>query len=219
MDSAVVDKASDHKVPSYTGVGVCWSSIRSAAGSWWLTSSLAVRRCPDYSPFRYARIGTTLTLLVDPLEASLDGTPRRRVEATEYSCLHDLQRLYEHGRRDPDCLLRLFHVQNAPWATRYLLKKFGIDQRSDIVGTDFANYVRQKRAERRGGRPFPTAQTWPLKQDPWRGICKTAFGFDYLGAHLITEVQEPRDSADNDKIMGLHCFDEHGKPSLSPVLD
>ena len=54
----------------------------------------------------------------------------------------------------------MFHVQNAPWATQFLLRKFNINNRDDLIGTDFGKFVKYKRPERRGGKPFTSGKTW-----------------------------------------------------------
>ena len=79
-----------------------------------------------------------------------------------------------------EAVLRVMHVQNADWATRFLLHKFNITPRDDLVGTDFGKYVKYKRPERRGGKPFLSGKSWKTTHDPWRGISRTSFGLDYL---------------------------------------
>ena len=56
-------------------------------------------------------------------------------------------------------MLRVFHVQNADWATQFLLRKFNINARNDLVGTDFARFVECKRPGRHGGNPSLTAKS------------------------------------------------------------
>jgi len=109
-------------------------------------------------------------------------------------------------------VLRVFHIQNAEWATRYLLRKFNIDNHDDLVGTDFGRYVRHKRPERRGGKPFLSGKTWKVQYDPWRGISKTSFVVDYLkqyryGKHMTSLVEED----ESFKFMELNMFDDDGK--------
>ena len=62
--------------------------------------------------------------------------------------------------RGEEALLRVFHVQNAPWATQYLLRKFNINNRDDLTGTDFGKFIKYKRPERRGGKPFTNGKAW-----------------------------------------------------------
>jgi len=112
-------------------------------------------------------------------------------------------------------VLRVFHIQNAEWATRYLLRKFNIDSRDDLVGTDFGRYLRHKRPERRGGKPFLSGKTWKVQYDPWRGVSKTSFGMDYLKPYRYREQNNPRlERKESLKLMELNSFDDDG--TLSP---
>lgn len=52
------------------------------------------------------------------------------------------------------------HCQNADWAISFLLHKFNMSARDSLVGTDFGKYVKYKRAEKRGGKPFLSGKSW-----------------------------------------------------------
>ena len=52
------------------------------------------------------------------------------------------------------------HCQNADWAIQFLLHKFNITAKDSLVGTDFGKYVKYKRPERRGGKPFLSGKSW-----------------------------------------------------------
>ncbi|EEP75680.1 predicted protein [Uncinocarpus reesii 1704] len=135
----------------------------------------------------------------------------RKVAAQEIYDLQDLRKVYTNPERNGEAVLRVFHVQNADWAARYLLRKFNIDNRDDLVGTDFGRYVRHRRPERRGGKPFLSGKTWKVQYDPWRGISKTSFSVDYLKQY---NVPDPMNRCEDDgfKMMELNCFDEQDHP-------
>ncbi|QSS54073.1 hypothetical protein I7I53_01526 [Histoplasma capsulatum var. duboisii H88] len=141
----------------------------------------------------------------------------RKVAAQEIYDLEHLRRVYTNQERNDEAVLRVFHVQNADWATNYLLRKFNIDNRDDLVGTNFGRYVRHKRPERRGGKPFLSGKTWKVQYDPWRGISKTSFGLDYFKQYRCHEPMERKARArheqdDSLKMMELNCFDENDNP-------
>lgn len=52
------------------------------------------------------------------------------------------------------------HCQNADWAISFLLHKFNMTAQDSLVGTDFGKYVKYKRAEKRGGKPFLSGKSW-----------------------------------------------------------
>ena len=52
------------------------------------------------------------------------------------------------------------HCQNADWAIPFLLHKFNMTARDSLVGTDFGKYVKYKRPEKRGGKPFLSGKSW-----------------------------------------------------------
>ncbi|KAL9625320.1 MAG: hypothetical protein Q9160_000383 [Pyrenula sp. 1 TL-2023] len=160
-------------------------------------------------------------LVIDFQKATSADTSKRKVIAREIVNLKELRDLYASNRSDSSKSLRLFHVQNAPWATRFLLKKFNIHNRDDgLVGTDFGKYARYKRPERRGGKPILTGKTWRVTHDPWRGIARTSFGIDYLKPYRVKEDERRGRSrsredfeAQNLKMMEFNCYDEEDNPT------
>ena len=138
----------------------------------------------------------------------------RKVAAREIFNLEKLRKIYTSPEDTGEAVLRVFHVQNAPWATRFLLRKFNIDNRDDLVGTDFGRYVRHKRPERRGGKPFLSGKTWKVRHDPWRGISATSFGLDYLKQYKVPEPMSRMgvDVNDTEKMMELNCYNEDDNP-------
>ncbi|PGH10468.1 hypothetical protein AJ80_07511 [Polytolypa hystricis UAMH7299] len=135
----------------------------------------------------------------------------RKVAAQEIFDIEGLRKIYSNRERNNEAVLRVFHVQNAEWATKYLLRKFNIDNRDDLVGTDFGRYVRHRRPERRGGKPFLSGKTWKVQYDPWRGISKTSFGMDYLKQYPVrSPASRPHWGNEDEslKMMEMNCFDE-----------
>lgn len=130
--------------------------------------------------------------------------------AQELDGLDGLRKLYKDPHRGADANLRLFHVQNAPWATKFLLRKFNIDGRDELVGSNFGRYAKSTKPERRGGKPFPNAKTWKVQHDPWRGISKTSFGFEYLKAYKVHDPATEGRTSD-EKMMELNAYDDEGE--------
>ena len=135
---------------------------------------------------------------------------KRKVVAQELDSLDGLRKLYRDPRRGADANLRLLHVQNAPWATKFLLRKFNIDGRDDLVGSTFGKYAKFTKPDTRGGKPFPNAKSWRVQHDPWRGVSKTSFGFEYLKEYKVDDPLTEGRPAD-EKLMELNDYDEEGK--------
>ncbi|KAI9758262.1 MAG: hypothetical protein M4579_003121 [Chaenotheca gracillima] len=137
----------------------------------------------------------------------------RKVASEEINSIEGLRKVYTNPDRDREAVLRVFHVQNAWWATHFLLRKFNIDNRDNLVGTDFGNWVRHKRPERRNGKPVLNGKTWRTQHDPWRGISRTAFGVDYLKEYRMKTSSEREDPLQRDvKMMELNCLDSDENP-------
>ncbi|PGH28677.1 hypothetical protein GX50_08580 [[Emmonsia] crescens] len=158
-------------------------------------------------------------LIIDFIKQASDECQvgMRKVTAQEIYDLEHLRRVYTNPERNSEAVLRVFHVQNAEWAIKFLLRKFNIDNRDDLVGTDFGRYVRHKRPERRGGKPFLSGKTWKVQYDPWRGISKTSFSLDYFKQYrprdpMNREARGPHEEDDSLKMMELNCFDEDDNP-------
>ena len=157
------------------------------------------------------RLDVTITT-TDQVTLSKDQSQnrKRKVVAQEVDSLDGLRMLYRDVGRGADANLRLLHVQNAPWATKFLLRKFNIDGRDDLVGSDFGRYAKSSKADRRGGKPFPDAKTWRVQHDPWRGISKTSFGFEYLKEYRVRDPAAEGQSVD-EKMMKLNAYDDEGE--------
>lgn len=104
-------------------------------------------------------------------------------------------------------------MQNADWAERFLLHKFNINSRDDLVGTDFGKFVKNLRSERRVGKPLLEGKTWDTSHDPWRKISRTSFGIDYLKHYQCRKNAPQTNTGSNGKMMELNCYDEEDNPT------
>lgn len=110
--------------------------------------------------------------------------------------------------RGAEAVLRVFHVQNAWWATQFLLRKFNIKANDNLIGTDFGLFVKQKGSVRRGGKPFLSGKSWKTTHDPWRGISRTSFGVDYLKPYKRRNNVSQSSLNEDGKLMELNSYDE-----------
>ena len=177
------------------------------------TRSPGLKWYKDYSKVD-VRKGRVLVIDYVKWDHSKQGT--RKVAAEEVYDLNDLKNKACQPSRQDNAVLRVFHVQNAPWAVGYLLHKFNISAENDLVGTDFGKYLKaSKRQSTRGGKPFLSGKTWKTQHDPWRGVSKTAFGVDYMKCYPTQNpLRNPRRSMRSDtKMMELNCYDEEDNPT------
>jgi Mg2+ and Co2+ transporter CorA len=112
--------------------------------------------------------------------------------------------------------LRVIHVQNAKWATEFLLKKFNIKTSDSLVGTAFGVWAKYENPKSRGqgqnARPVPRGKTFRAQNDPWRGIARSGFGLDYLMHYPRRKVKETP-STRGMKMMELNHYDSLDNPS------
>ena len=143
--------------------------------------------------------------------------------AQEVSDVHGLRKLYADKDRCKQSALRVIHVQNAPWAVKFLMHKYNIMASDDLVGSDFGKWVKFDQPEWRAGKPLLKGKTWRTQRDPWRAIRRTAFGVDYLkasdvhssseGSHLAnSEVGRGVRLQEENKMMELNSYDEADAP-------
>ena len=151
--------------------------------------------------------------MVDYVKQDHTREGMKKVAAQEFNNIHSLKKLYASADRGREAVLRVLHVQNARWATDFLLKKFNISDSDDLVGTTFGRYVKHKRPERRGGKPFLSGKSWKTTHDPWRGISRTSFGLDYLQPCKVDRnAGTGYRKGWSDKMMELNCYDENDNP-------
>ncbi|KAI9815160.1 MAG: hypothetical protein M1832_005562 [Thelocarpon impressellum] len=134
-----------------------------------------------------------------------------KVAAEEIGSLEGLRRVYADAGRSRDAVLRVVHVQNADWATHFLLRKFNIDDRDKLVGTDFGDWARRGQPERRAGKPVLNGRTWKTQHDPWRAISRTAFGVEYLMQYGAGRADVGRLDREL-RLMELNCYDGDDAP-------
>ncbi len=105
-------------------------------------------------------------------------------------------------------------MQNASWATKYLLRKYNIDHRDDLVGTTFGRWARYEKPQVRAKKPVLNGKTWKVQRDPWRNISRASFGVDYL-KHFPTQSPTPssqgQESEASVKMMELNHYNDTGK--------
>lgn len=103
-------------------------------------------------------------------------------------------------------------MQNAPWATRFLLGKFNIDGGHDLVGTTFGRWAQYERPLVRNNKPVPNGRTFRVQRDPWRGISRTSFSCDYLKNFPRGKVRKTKRGT---KMMELNGYDADEMPQYA----
>lgn len=119
-------------------------------------------------------------LLIDYVAKEHTTEGRKKIVAQEFCDVESLRRFYRKEDLSAQAALRVIHVQNASWATEFLLRKFNIDPSDNLVGTTFGRWAQFDQAPERGGKPLLSGRTFRAQRDPWRGISRAAFGCDYL---------------------------------------
>ena len=170
------------------------------------------RKKVDCNSWEFGRV-----LLVDYVGKEHTENERRKIVAQEFWNLEGLKKFYDKTNRSKEAALRVIHVQNASWATKFLLKKFNINHHNDLVGTDFGRWAKYEQPQRRAGKPVLNGKTFKAQRDPWRGINRTAFGVDYLKQYERSdEGGGNRRLGSNQaavKMMELNCYDENDNPT------
>jgi hypothetical protein len=151
-------------------------------------------------------------LLIDYVAREHTTEGRRKVVAQEFDNVDSLRKFYADEDLAQQAALRVIHVQNAPWATRYLLRKFNIDPNDDLVGTTFGKWATYGRPQSRRGKPIPTGKTFRAQRDPWRGISRASFGCDYFEQYARGGIKTPKTDM---KMMDLNNYDKHDVPCYS----
>lgn len=121
-----------------------------------------------------------------------------------------LRRFYANQGLSQQAALRVIHVQNASWATRFFLRKFNIDHHDDLVGTTFGRWAKYEKPQHRGGKPVLNGKTFRTQRDPWRGISRAAFGLDYLRHYDARRFPNTETSM---KMMELNHYDALENPT------
>ncbi|KAL5392771.1 hypothetical protein DPSP01_000470 [Paraphaeosphaeria sporulosa] len=151
-------------------------------------------------------------LLIDYVDKNHTTQGRRKIVAQEFNDVEGLRNFYQNEELSGQAALRVIHVQNASWATRFLLRKFNIDATDDLVGTSFGRWARYERPQRRANKPVLNGKTFRTQRDPWRGISRTSFGCDYLKHYPANQVVES-DYVKSTKMMALNHYDEYDLPA------
>jgi hypothetical protein len=147
-------------------------------------------------------------LLIDYVGREHTPQGRKKIVAQEFCDIDSLRRFYRKEDLSNEAALRVIHVQNAPWATRFLLRKFNIDGNDDLLGTSFSRWARYEKPQQRGGKPVLNGMTFRTQRDPWRGTSRTGFGCDYMKHY---EKGSTRKSGTR-PMMELNHYDEDDQP-------
>jgi hypothetical protein len=154
-------------------------------------------------------------LMIDYVKKEKSREGMRKVAAEEIRDIDALHKVYLNPDRGEGAVLRVFHVQNAWWATKFLLKKFNISNSyHSLVETDFGDWVKTKKPERHAGKPVMNAKSWKTVHDPWRGVSRTMWGMDYLKQYKTKHPGIRRRECNDGKIMELNDYDEEGTVHL-----
>ncbi|QKX64050.1 uncharacterized protein TRUGW13939_11223 [Talaromyces rugulosus] len=165
-------------------------------------------------------------LVIDFAKADKSNSHVRKVAAQEIFSLDSLRRIYHapDAQKYPPAM-RVIHVQNADWAIPFLLRKYNIsaentNKHDNTVVADFGRYLRYKKPEMRGGKPFLAGKTWKVQYDPWRGVNKTSFGLDYIKSFpSSSRARRRRENGGRDdgrdRMMQLDDFDDNDEPICS----
>lgn len=100
------------------------------------------------------------------------GVLKKKVVAEEIRDVQTLKNKYiaKSGGREDGTVLRVFHVQNWPRLTHFLIQKFRLHDNGDALTgqSGFVDWVTQKKPQRRAGKPLLMGKTWKVSTDPWR---------------------------------------------------
>ncbi|KAF1979528.1 hypothetical protein BU23DRAFT_594774 [Bimuria novae-zelandiae CBS 107.79] len=153
-------------------------------------------------------------LLIDYVGKEHTALGRRKIVAQEFNDIDGLRKFYGSEELAGQSALRVIHVQNASWATRFLLRKFNIDANDDLVGTKFGRWARYEQPQRRANKPVLNGKTFRTQRDPWRGISRTSFGCDYLRHYPANRVHGS-DYGKSTEMMALNHYDDYDLPALT----
>lgn len=152
-------------------------------------------------------------------ELVTNGKRHVAVASQEFQTLSELRRFYSDSKRVHAAALRVIHVQNATWATLFLLKKFNINHPNELVGMPgFSKWARYERPKFRNGKPFLNGRSWRGQTDPWRNVSRTAFGMDYLKPFPTESPQARKQKTASGsrpvdaKIMHLNAYEDSRSP-------
>ena len=148
-------------------------------------------------------------LLVDYVGKEHTTEGRRKIVAQEFQDIDGLRWFYRNQHLSKQAALRVIHVQNASWATRFLIQKFNIDSDDSLIGTSFGRWAKYEKPQRRGGKPVLSGKTFRSQRDPWRGISRSSFGCDYLRHY---DKNKFANSDSGMKMMELNSFDASDQP-------
>ena len=152
-------------------------------------------------------------LVVDYVKQELSKNGMRKVAAQEINNLEGLEGLYKNEKRRDEAVLRLFHVQNAPWALSFFFKKLNLKP-NELVGPDYGDYVNiePRHYDRRGRKKLLKGKLFPAQHDPWRNISRTGFTIDYLKMYKVNDPSRQPDEDPYGRFMEMNCYNEEDIP-------
>ena len=159
-----------------------WRKHPPDAGKWWRGTAPNVewQFKWDERRFQAGRVLIIDYVSFDDTHAAGQGR-HIKIAAKECQNIGELRHFYSDRKRVHGAALRVIHVQNAPWATMFLLNKFNMTHPSELIGMQgFSKWARYEKPRQHNGKPLPTGRSWRSQTDPWRNVIRTAFGLDYL---------------------------------------
>lgn len=172
-------------------------------------------RSPDlhwHLPWTKTTFKNGRVLIIDYISNRIPHGGRTKVNAQEFEDLEGLRHFYSRPELAKQAALRIIHVQNAFWATDFLLHKFKIAHGDELTGTSFAKFAKYEKPRRRNGKPFPNGKSWRPTRAQERSVAYTSFSLDFLKAEPMTREKTTHANTSNGvrdaKIMELKCYEE-----------
>ncbi|KAK8152231.1 hypothetical protein BKA80DRAFT_286370 [Phyllosticta citrichinensis] len=150
-------------------------------------------------------------LIIDYVGSEKSENGKRKIVAQEFHRVEHLRTYCANKQLRDSSLLRVIHVQNSTWAMRYLLRKYNMEHQDDLIGSAFGHWAKFERPQQRAGKPVLNGRTFRPQRDPWRGISRCAFGFDYL-RHYDAHKYNTCSDDESVKMMELNWYDAAENP-------
>lgn len=119
----------------------------------------------------------------------------------------ELEEFYNVNANKVRVPLRLIHVQNAPWAKKFLEEKFDMAANDALEATMFGNLDKNEHQQRRGRNPLLRAKTSGVQHERRRKVKRAAFQCDCV------RLFDPPDMQKNKQLwLPLSHYDEKDQP-------
>lgn len=159
---------------------------------------------------RHASFSNGRVLIIDYLRQADTAPSKNKIAAQELHSLKGLKTFYRDSRAD-QAALRIIHLQNAPWATEFLMQKYDISHKGSHNRDDFGSWLTYAEPELRAGKPFPKARVFTAQLQTRRALRCSGFTIDYL-KHYPVARHIPQGSGSQLKMMEMNQYDEDGNP-------